>query len=198
MPAPLLISTARLQLLATHPGLADAVADYYSRNAAHFAPWDPPLPANHTEPARVAQALTEGRMAFDAGVGHRWWMVRRDTPGRVIGSVHLSNLTRGAFQSASLGYAIDQGQQGQGLMHEALDAVIAEAFSLSIHLHRIQAAVRPENTRSLAVMRRLGFRDEGLALDYLYIDGAWRDHRLFALTHAGFIRPEHWPRKDLP
>ena len=43
MPAPLLIDTPRLQLVASHTGLAESVTSFYRRNAAHFAPWDPPL-----------------------------------------------------------------------------------------------------------------------------------------------------------
>ncbi len=197
MSAPLLIDTPRLQLLATHPGLVDQVATFYARNATHFAPWDPPLPADHLKPERIAQSLADGRDAFEAGQAHRWWLQRHDAAAQVLGSVHLSNIVRGAFQCCNLGYALDQGQQGQGLMREALVAVIAHAFAPAIALHRIQAAVRPENVRSVAVLRGLGFRDEGLARDYLYIDGAWRDHRIFALTHNEFVRPESWPRKDI-
>ena len=77
-------------------------------------------------------------------------------------------------------------------MHEALAAVVAEAFSPAVNLHRIQAAVRPENARSVALLQRTGFRDEGLARDYLFIAGAWRDHRLFARTNPGFAAPAHW------
>jgi ribosomal-protein-alanine N-acetyltransferase len=77
-----------------------------------------------------------------------------------------------------------------------LRAVITKAFAPAINLHRIQAAVRPNNARSLAVLQRLGFREEGLAQDYLFIDGAWRDHRLFAVTNPGFVPPDHWLHKD--
>jgi ribosomal-protein-alanine N-acetyltransferase len=70
--------------------------------------------------------------------------------------------------------------------------VIHEAFSVRIHLHRIQAAIRPDNRRSLALADRLGFADEGLARDYLFIAGAWRDHRLLALTNPGFVPPPGW------
>lgn len=196
MPAPLLIDTPRLQLLATHPGLAEAVTAFYQRNVAHFAPWDPPLPDEHDTLPMVTESLHEGQRAFESGQSHRWWLSLRESSG-VVGSVHLSNLVRGPFQSCNLGYAMDAAFQGFGLMHEALRAVIAEAFSLHLNLHRIQAAVRPENARSLAVLQRLGFREEGLARDYLFIDGAWRDHRLFAITHPGFVPPEHWPRKEI-
>ena len=92
------------------------------------------------------------------------------------------------------GYGLDAQHTGRGLMNEALSALLDEAFSPAINLHRVQAAIRPENAASLRVVQRLGFREEGLARDYLYIDGAWRDHLLFAVTNPGFIRPESWPR----
>jgi ribosomal-protein-alanine N-acetyltransferase len=71
-------------------------------------------------------------------------------------------------------------------MREALQAVIEHAFSPSVHLHRIQANVRPENGRSVALLQRLAFEDEGQAREYLFINGAWRDHRMFALRNAAF------------
>ncbi len=77
-------------------------------------------------------------------------------------------------------------------MHEALRTVVDEAFSPRLNLHRIQAAVRPENHRSLAVLARLGFNPIGLARRYLFIDGAWRDHQLFERTNPGFIQPADW------
>lgn len=190
------LRTARLLLQAPdaapdNPQVA-AVGDFYRRNAAHFAPWDPPLPPDHAKPARVAQALADGAQAFATGRALRWWLLPADDPGRVIGQVHLSGLVRGAFQSGHLGYALDAACQGRGLMHEALRAVVDEAFSPRLNLHRLQAAVRPENRRSLAVLARLGFGEIGLARNYLFIDGAWRDHRLFDLTGSGFIHPADW------
>ncbi len=190
------LHTPRLQLRAPEamPGSTQvaAVADFYRRNAAHFAPWDPPLPADHAAPDRVALALAEGAEAFATGRALRWWLHPAGQPARVIGSVHLSSVVRGGFQSCNLGYAIDAGCEGQGLMREALQAVIAEAFSPRLNLHRLQAAVQPENLRSLAVLARLGFDEIGLARHYLFIHGDWRDHRLFALCNPGFVRPADW------
>jgi [ribosomal protein S5]-alanine N-acetyltransferase len=190
------LHTARLLLQAPDatPGSPQvaAVADFYRRNAAHFAPWDPPLPPDHCAPERVAQALADGAEAFAAGRALRWWLQDAGDPGRVIGQVHLSSLVRGAFQSCHLGYALDASCQGMGLMHEALQAVVAAAFSPRLNLHRIQAAVRPENRRSLAVLARLGFAEIGLARHYLFIDGGWRDHRLFELCNPGFVPPADW------
>ena len=190
------IVTRRLHLLAPDPdpalGQARAVADFFSRNADHFAPWDPPRGPDDNTPEAVQGRLVTGAAAFDAGQAWRWWLARADDPQRVVGSVSLSNLSRGAFQSCSLGYSLDALCQGSGLMHEALQAVVAKAFSPAINLHRLQAGVRPENSRSLAVLHRLGFADEGLARNYLYINGAWRDHRLFAIINPAFMAPAHW------
>ncbi len=188
------ITTERLELCAADPALAEAVAAFYRRNTAHFARWDPPLPPDHGSLPQVRETLADGRLAFEGGRALRWWLKPAAKPRWVIGSVHLSNIVRGAFQSCTLGYALDLQHTGRGLMHEALQAAIGEAFSPAVNLHRIQAAIRPENAPSLAVVRRLGFAEEGLARDYLYIDGAWRDHLIFTLLNPGFVRPESWPR----
>src|SRR6185369_5964690 len=104
----------------------------------------------------------------------------------LVGNMSFSSVTRGPFQSAMLGYQIDRALEGQGLMHEALQAGIAEMFSPRVHLHRLQAAHLPENARSAAVLARLGFRPEGLARRYLFINGQWRDHIVNALLNPHF------------
>lgn len=192
--APTLIETPRLRLRASadEPVLAAAVADYLQRNQAHLAPWDPPQPADATSLPRVRAHLAAGATAFAAGLALRWWLTPADDPAQVIGSVQLSAVSRGPFHSANLGYAIAADQQGQGLMHEALQAVIAQAFAPRINLHRIQASVQPENQRSLALLQRLGFAEIGLARRYLFIDGDWRDHLLFDLKQDHFIHPAGW------
>jgi [ribosomal protein S5]-alanine N-acetyltransferase len=172
--------TARLRLVATDPALAAAVADHWVRNRQAHAPWNPPLAeALFTEAGqrerleRAAQAEAEGR---ELG----WLLTLPDDAGRVIGHLRFSQIARGPFHSAMLGYAIDHAHEGRGLMREALEAALDDAFSARINLHRVQANVRPENLRSLALLDRLGFVREGLAREYLYIDGAWRDHVLTA------------------
>ena len=112
--------------------------------------------------------------------------------GRVIGSVNFSSVVRSAFHSCNLGYALDQEFEGQALMTEALRCAIGEMFAPHVNLHRIQAAYRPENWRSAEVLKRLGFHDEGVCPDYLFIDGLWRVHRLVALLNKGFIEPAAW------
>jgi ribosomal-protein-alanine N-acetyltransferase len=107
----------------------------------------------------------------------------------LLGQVHFSNVVRGPLQGAMLGYSLDGAEQGRGLMHEALTAGIGEMFSERVMLHRLQANVRPENLRSLALLVRLGFGAEGLARHYLYIDGAWRHHLMMSRVNPRFASP---------
>lgn len=186
------LHTDRLLLRAPSVALTAAVCDYQERNQAHFAPWDPPYPADFNSPACVAERLAQAEQTFAEGSAYRYWFSLREDPVRLIGRAHLSQLARGAFQNAMLGYSLDAQAQGQGLMQEALRAVIGEMFAPQIRLHRIQAAVRPENERSRAVLRALGFAQEGLSRRYLFINGAWRDHEVYAL-----LNPD-WPQDLAP
>ena len=97
--------------------------------------------------------------------------------GRVTTVATLSNIVRGPFQAAHLGFSCDGAAEGQGLMHEHLDALVAHAFG-PMGLHRVMANHLPSNDRSAALLDRLGFEVEGRARDYLKIAGRWQDHVL--------------------
>lgn len=187
-----LLLTSRLRLVAADEQHAEALADFHRRNRAHLAPWDPPTSEDFFTAETQAQRLREAALAFAGGTGYRYLLQPIGDSARVIGSVHFSNIVRGAFQSCTLGYALDQAFEGQALMTEALRVAIAEVFSKRVNLHRIQAAFRPENWRSGEVLKRLGFQDEGVAPDYLFIDGLWRVHRITSLHNKHFIAPTAW------
>lgn len=181
-----LIETPRLLLQASDPAMSRDVLAFVARNQAHFAPWDPPTPEGFFTVRGQRERLMKSRRAFTAGDAFRYWLRTREDSTLIIGQVHIFSVARGAFHSAMLGYQLDHGLQGQGLMNEALQALVAEMFSQRIRLHRLQAAHLPENLRSAAVLARLGFRPEGLAKNYLYINGAWRDHVITALLNPEF------------
>ncbi|TMH13225.1 MAG: GNAT family N-acetyltransferase [Betaproteobacteria bacterium] len=181
-----LLRTPRIVLQASEPAMAREVLDFYARNRAHFAPWDPTMPADFLTLRFQRDRLLKAQRAFARGEAYRYWMRLHDAPARVIGQIHFSSIVRGAFHSAMLGYQLDQASEGRGLMTEALGAGIAEMFSERVQLHRIQAAHMCENLRSAAVLARLGFQREGLAKHYLFIDGQWRDHVINALLNPAF------------
>ncbi len=182
-----LLLTARLRLVAPDESLAAALVGFHERNRAHLAPWDPPTPEGFFTVRGQRERLLKSRRAFAAGEAFRYWLYTLDDPTRVVGQAHIFSISRGAFHSAMLGYQLDQDQQGSGLMHEALQTLLAEMFSDRVRLHRIQAAHLPENLRSAAVLARLGFQPEGLAKNYLFINGQWRDHVINALLNPQFL-----------
>ncbi|MDH0342239.1 GNAT family N-acetyltransferase [Chromobacterium haemolyticum] len=179
------LNTPRLLLLPAQPAQARAMLDFHVRNRQHFEPWDPkPGDMFYTELYWTMQLRQRAR-DWEEGRGGRFLLALHTEPERVIGSVGLSNISRGAFQSCHLGYGLDQHCQGQGLMREALEAVIRCAFD-TLRLHRIQANYQPHNLRSAGLLKRLGFEVEGHAKNYLYLNGGWRDHVLTSRLNPDF------------
>lgn len=182
-----ILDTQRLRLLPARPELAAAALDYHLRNRAHLEPWNPTAgPQFYTE-AHWAMQLRQAARSWEEGVSARFLLATPAEPERIIGTVSFSNIVRGVFQACHLGYGIDRAREGQGLMREALQAAIAFAFA-DLKLHRIQANYQPHNVRSAALLQKLGFAIEGQAKDYLFLDGAWRDHVLTSLTNPDFDR----------
>lgn len=99
----------------------------------------------------------------------------------LLGRVSLTNVLRGAFQNAYLSYWIAESQANQGYATEAITVVCELAFG-RLGLHRLQAAVLPDNAPSRRVLEKTGFREEGLAQGFLRVDGRWRDHVMYART----------------
>jgi len=108
---------------------------------------------------------------------------------RIAGFLNLSQIFRGPFLNAYLGYAIGAPFAGQGLMTEGIELVLRHAFG-SLGLHRLEANIQPGNERSIALAKRAGFRLEGFSPRYLKIDGHWRDHERWA------ILAEDWTSRE--
>ena len=107
--------------------------------------------------------------------------------GAVLGHVALSNVSRGGWQNATIGYWVDQGHNGMGLATSAVRFAVAFAFD-EVRLHRVQGAVMPRNIASVRVLTKNGFRHEGSALRYLQINGVWEDHDIYAITKEDLER----------
>jgi [ribosomal protein S5]-alanine N-acetyltransferase len=118
--------------------------------------------------------------------------------GELVGVINVSEIVRGAFQSAYLGYYGFLPHVGRGFMREGLRLVLDRAFG-ELGLHRVEANIQPENRASRALVRGLGFRREGFSPRYLEVAGRWRDHERWALLaeewRAGARRPRRAPAR---
>lgn len=147
-------------------------------NRDWLRPWDP------TNPSGAPRVLSFSAMlraqARDARRG-QLLPFALVLDGHLAGQVNVSNIVRGAFCSCTIGYWVGHEVAGRGLA--PLAVALAGDYVLGAGgLHRIEINIRPENSASLAVARKLGFREEGPRRHYLHIDGAWRDHLSFAVT----------------
>ncbi|MFF4192789.1 GNAT family N-acetyltransferase [Nonomuraea sp. NPDC001831] len=125
---------------------------------------------------------------FDDG-SNLGFLIRVRETGAAAGMVNINSIIRGRYQGASLGYAAFAPSAGRGYMTDGLTLALRHAFD-DLRLHRLEANIQPANKASLALARRLGFRYEGLSPDYLYIDGAWRDHERWSITAPSPWRPD--------
>ena len=118
---------------------------------------------------------------------NEYFLIVNNEDEKIVGSINLSQIFKGNFKNAYLGYYLSQEFTGQGLMSEAIELVLQFAFK-TIKLHRIEANVQPHNTASINVLKRAGFCKEGFSRKYLKINGRWRDHERWAIIREDWRR----------
>lgn len=151
------------------------------RDEAYLAGWEPDAPGRWHErnaasawPAQCTSLRSLARQGQAIPLA-----ILLD--GQYAGQLTLGNLVRGSVQSCWVGYWVHAGLAGRGVATAAVGLAVDHAFG-AVGLHRVEATVHPHNAASLRVLAKLGFRDEGLLRRYLLVGGAWRDHRLLAIT----------------
>lgn len=157
---------------------APAYAEAVVRSAEHIGAWNP------VEPDGLAELLRR------QGPTLRTFLIVDDGDGGIVGKCNVANIVRGRFRSAVLGYDSYLPYAGTGRMTEGMRQVVEVCFTPQpdgLGLHRLEINVQPENSRSVALAKRLGFRYEGFSPRMLYINDAWRDHERYALT------ADEWP-----
>lgn len=102
--------------------------------------------------------------------------------GQLVGQLNVANIMHGSVSSAVIGYWVSESAAGKNVTPTAVALASDYLFNI-VGLHRVEIDIRPENAASLRVVEKLGFRYEGLKQNYIHIDGAFRDHFVFALTH---------------
>jgi len=163
------MTTLRLSR-ATSADAADLIAANVA-SQAHHLPWV----TSFTDQAGFDTWFARGRTGPNVGL-----VAREAASNQVVGIINLNEIVMGAFRSAYLGYYGMLTFARTGLMTEALRAAVNYAFN-DLGLHRLEANIQPDNLASIALARRLGFKQEGFSPRYLRINGEWRDHERWAL-----------------
>lgn len=148
-----------------------------------WAPWTSTEHPDESPEQMFERRLADSRRGFQDGTACRLVGFLQD--GRIAGFFGISQIFRRAFSNAYIGWSISAEVARQGYGAEALTSILDFAFAPEpngLALHRLQANIIPENIASICLAEKLGFRREGLARRYLHINGAWRDHFMYATT----------------
>ncbi len=149
-----------------------------THNRDWLLPWEPTPPREVGGPVSFSTMVR--RLSAQARRGQTLpFVVTYD--GHLVGQLTVGGITWGSMCSAHVGYWVDRRFAGRGVMPTAVALAVDHCFD-TLGLHRVEVNIRPENTASLRVVEKLGFRDEGVRESLLHIAGDWRDHRSFALT----------------
>ncbi len=178
------LQTERLRIRLADADDAYELIEYDRRNADHLRRWEPARdPASLFDAGARARSLANSAAAAEAGRAYLFFARLRDAATGIVAVVRLGEIVRGVLQGCYLGYSVDAAYEGRGIASEAVGAVVQFAFG-TLRLHRVMANYQPSNERSAALLRRLGFVPEGYARDYLFLDGAWKDHILTSLVNS--------------
>lgn len=167
---------------------ANALHDYHHRNADHLRPWEPLRDPNYHSLAAWEARAADLEASIQMGTAYHFAIKDND---QIIGLCNFTGVQHGAFQACYLGYSVDLGHQGRGVMLAGLSHAIDHMFT-TVGLNRIMANYMPANERSGKLLARLGFEHEGHARRYLKIAGVWEDHILTSLINPAMRdeRPE--------
>jgi ribosomal-protein-alanine N-acetyltransferase len=151
------------------------------RNREFFRPFDPERPAVFFTEEGQSEAIAAAEVDRTMDRAYVFGIIQQETD-RLTGRIALSNVVRGAWDNANLGYWVANEFNGRGYATAAVGLILRSAFGPDLGFHRIQAGVMPRNVASTRVLEKNGFRLEGLALRYLLINGRWEDHNIYAVT----------------
>lgn len=169
------LNTERLALRNLTPENTEEMLDYYIRNEDHLRQYEPTRDSGFYTYEGQKEILTESFRQFIDGTSIDLGIFKDE---KLIGKIKLSNIVYGILRNAFVGYSIDKEHQGNGYMKEALNTVCSYAFE-EMGLHRLEASTLMDNSRSQGVLKACGFNELGISEKYLYINGEWRDHKIF-------------------
>lgn len=170
--------TERLRLSVLKRSAAGIVTDYLVRNKEFHQEWSQTHTDSYFDLKTQKKYMSYDEAEYKQGKLVPLWISKKGEPDRVIGRVSFFNFAYGGMMNCAVGYHLDKDETGNGYMTEALKGA-CELIVKELNIHRIEAFILPENERSLALIKRVGFTEEGYRKSYMHINGKWRDHISF-------------------
>ena len=158
------------------------ISAYYIENASHFKPWQPKTELAYHSKDKWQLRIEEQLARQEKGAACYFIALDGD---KVVGNCTLSQISYGAFDACYIGYGVCHSVEGRGIASELVTFALKFAFD-KLKLNRVMANYMPHNNRSARLLNKLGFTREGIARNYLKINGRWEDHVLTALNRNNF------------
>ena len=172
----------RVMLRPLMPADFESWSEIRRRNHDWLTVWEPAKTSYSPDPSSDRDAFAARCNMRDrdrqSGVGYSFGLF---VDNHLAGEVNLNNVVRGALQTGTIGYWIDQAKAGRGYIAESVVVMFKYAFE-QLGLHRIEICIIPRNHNSHRVMQKLDIREEGTALRFLEINGVWEDHVRYGIT----------------
>ncbi len=149
-----------------------------------LVPWEPSWDASSCTRRAYLRYFKNSNYLANMDRAYSFLIFKTDDK-TLLGGINIGNVRRGVSQSASLGYWIGEKHSRNGYMKEALKLLIPSLF-VDLRLNRIEAATLEENIASKNLLKKIGFKKEGVLRKYLKINGSWRDHILYGLLENDF------------
>ena len=149
-----------------------------------LVPWEPSWDASSCTRRAYLRYFKNSNYLANMDRAYSFLIFKTDDK-TLLGGINIGNVRRGVSQSASLGYWIGEKYSRNGYMKEALKLLIPSLF-VDLRLNRIEAATLEENIASKNLLKKIGFKKEGVLRKYLKINGNWRDHILYGLLESDF------------
>lgn len=173
--------TDRMYMTLSSPKLARQVADFNVRNKEALEDTEPTRPNMFYTKKGVKRLLKDEYKDAMHGEDFRYYLSLKGDK-KIIGTVCIGSVVFGSVKSCVLSYKIDKDYRNMGLCTEAVQEIINFAFEV-LELHRIEVMVMPRNAKSLRVVNKFGFEEEGISKKCFEINGVWEDHIRFALLN---------------
>ena len=174
--------TDRLLITTAREKYAMRLAQYYDKNREWFDPFEVPKKESYYTGAYQLSSMQYEISAMEKGQAMYYYVFLKNDPGRIIGTISYSRIRQMPYKSTIFGYDFDHDIWGNGYATEACNATNRMIFK-EFDLHRIEARVSEENTRSVRMLERMGVVFEGKEFGSVFIQGAFRDHLRYALLN---------------
>lgn len=171
--------TERLLLKVLNEDNSGEVLEFYKEGDSFFGAMEPERMEGFYTEGYQRYVLKYEEESFIEEKSARYYIFDKNRPDIIIGTVALRNIVKGSFLSATIGYKLLPEYTGKGLCTEAVKCISDRAVRDG-GLHRIVAYVRPDNVPSIKVLERCGYEYEGIARDYVKLNGRWQDHAIYA------------------